>query len=97
MKSHVVTFWGTGRNEFGMPKPFHYYGIFVSPRDESHGYFNVSVLAMSSDSPSGVDGAKLIQATSEKDALDQTIRRLRDLPLHTGLETQDAPLPAIRF
>lgn len=97
MKKHIVIFSGSTQNEYGMPEPFYFYAVFISPYKQSKGYFAVSVFSVSRGTPEETQGTRLLEVESEEEALQVTLRQLKEHPLHKGLSVQESALPAIEL
>ena len=87
MKKCVV-FYGKERETYGMPIPFRFYAIFVSHYSSNSNYLAVSTLGFLVTHRSETDGSTLVLATSEEDALELAIEKLRSHPSNTELTMQ---------
>ena len=71
-----------------MPIPFRFYAIFVSHYPSNSNYLAVSTLGFLVTHRSETDGSTLVLATSEEDALELAIEKLRSHPSNTELTMQ---------
>lgn len=95
MQKKVVVFSGTEQDQYGIPKPFHFYAIFVSQWKQDARYFVVSRLAMSSDTPGNTEGTELVEAQSEVAALAIAIEKLKATPGYGNLRMQISDIPNV--
>lgn len=80
--AHLLTFYGAALNEFGMPKDFHRYQIFVGPLVVTGGTVYVASIAAATDSPTP-NPKEYSSKADTTDAFEQARRAL--VALHPGL------------
>ncbi len=90
MGKRIALFTGTERDEYGMPAPIHFYGIFATEYKQDKKYVAVTRIAVSADTPSETEGTKLIKANSEEEAIGIAIEELRNYPSNRGLTLQSS-------
>ena len=97
MEKRIVVFSGADRDQYGMPTPFHFYGVFASPYKENGQYIVVTKMAFSQGTPPETEGSKLVPAATEAEALNSVISELRNSPANKGLDMQISEIPQIQL
>lgn len=97
MEKKIVIFSGSKQDQYGMPTPFHFYGVFASPYEKDNQYAVVIKVGVSQDVPGDTQETKLIQARSEKEALEAVIKELKEHPKNKGLRFEISDIPDIKL
>lgn len=91
MKRYQITFFGEKEQKNDV---FFMYGILVSASTTDRGCFDI-VIVRTSDAPmvSGTDSIMSEKASSEREALDIALKKIKDIPSLSGLFIHEAELP----
>lgn len=92
MKRHAIAFFGSSENEHGLPVPFFFYCVLVSPLRTDLGYYHIIVVGVSGAAQGVSQVPTLVKATSEEEALVLALKSLKEHPSHKGLHVQEALL-----
>jgi len=97
MEKKIVVFSGSDIDQFGMPTPFHFYGVFASRYTENGIHVVVTKIAFSQGLLPDTERTKIVGATTELEALNSVIEELKNNPVNKGLTMQTSDIPQIKL